>query len=109
MAASGRIIRSTSAGWCKTSGQGVLRAGVGAETPSDGRTAVTAAKINPGIYEAHVGMAQEEGRIGSYREFADNILPRIKAGGYNAVQLMAIQEHPYYLLRLSGIQFRHSS
>ncbi len=54
-------------------------------------------KISPlYIYEAHVGMAQEEARIGSYREFADNILPRIKAGGYNAVQLMAIQEHPYY-------------
>jgi 1,4-alpha-glucan branching enzyme len=54
-------------------------------------------KISPlYIYEAHVGMAQEEGRIGTYREFADNILPRIKAGGYNAVQLMAIQEHPYY-------------
>ncbi len=54
-------------------------------------------KISPiYIYEAHVGMAQEEGRIGTYREFADNVLPRIKAGGYNAVQLMAIQEHPYY-------------
>ena len=48
------------------------------------------------IYEAHVGMAQEEGRIGTYREFADNILPRIKRGGYNTVQLMAIMEHPYY-------------
>ena len=48
------------------------------------------------IYEAHVGMAQEEGRIGTYREFADKILPRIKRGGYNAVQLMAIMEHPYY-------------
>jgi 1,4-alpha-glucan branching enzyme len=54
-------------------------------------------KISPlYIYEAHIGMAQEEPRIGGYREFADNILPRIKAGGYNAVQLMAIQEHPYY-------------
>ena len=48
------------------------------------------------IYEAHVGMAQEEGRIGTYREFADKILPRIKRGGYNTVQLMAIMEHPYY-------------
>ena len=48
------------------------------------------------IYEAHVGMAQEEPRIGTYREFADNILPRIKQAGYNAVQLMAIMEHPYY-------------
>ena len=48
------------------------------------------------IYECHVGMAQEEPGIGSYRAFADNVLPRIKADGYNAVQLMAIQEHPYY-------------
>ena len=48
------------------------------------------------IYEAHVGMAQEEGRIGTYREFADNIIPRIVKDGYTAIQLMAIQEHPYY-------------
>lgn len=48
------------------------------------------------IYEAHVGMAQEEGRVGTYREFADNVLPRIRKAGYNAVQLMAIMEHPYY-------------
>ncbi len=48
------------------------------------------------IYEAHVGMAQEEGRVGTYREFADYVLPHIKGMGYNAVQLMAIMEHPYY-------------
>ena len=48
------------------------------------------------IYEAHVGMAQEKEAIGTYREFADNILPRIVEEGYTAVQLMAIQEHPYY-------------
>ncbi len=48
------------------------------------------------IYEAHVGMAQEEGKVGSYREFADKTLPRVKQAGYNTVQLMAIMEHPYY-------------
>ena len=48
------------------------------------------------IYEAHIGMAQEEGKVGSYREFADNILPRIHKAGYNTLQLMAIMEHPYY-------------
>ena len=48
------------------------------------------------IYEAHVGMAQEEGKVGSYREFAKYTLPRIKKAGYNTVQLMAIMEHPYY-------------
>lgn len=48
------------------------------------------------IYEAHVGMAQEEGKVGTYREFADYVLPRVKKGGYNTIQLMAIMEHPYY-------------
>ena len=48
------------------------------------------------LYEAHVGMAQEEGKVGSYREFADRTLPWIRASGYNAVQLMAVMEHPYY-------------
>ena len=57
----------------------------------------TPARIQtPFIYEAHVGMAGEEERIHSYREFADNVLPRVVATGYNTVQLMAIQEHPYY-------------
>ncbi len=50
----------------------------------------------PIIYECHIGMAQEEGYVGSYRNFIDNILPRIKAAGYNTIQLMAIMEHPYY-------------
>ena len=48
------------------------------------------------IYEAHVGMAQEEGKVGSYRDFADYVLPRVKTAGYNTIQLMAIMEHPYY-------------
>ncbi|MCK5508870.1 MAG: 1,4-alpha-glucan-branching enzyme, partial [Desulfobacterales bacterium] len=48
------------------------------------------------IYEAHVGMAQEEKKIGSYREFTRHILPRIIDSGYNILQLMAIPEHPYY-------------
>ncbi len=50
----------------------------------------------PLIYESHVGMAQETEKVGSFREYADQILPRIKAAGYNTIQLMAIQEHPYY-------------
>ena len=48
------------------------------------------------IYEAHVGMAQEEGKVGTYREFADKTLPHVKKAGYNTIQLMAIMEHPYY-------------
>jgi 1,4-alpha-glucan branching enzyme len=50
----------------------------------------------PLIYEAHVGMAQEKEGIGTYTEFRDNILPRIKQAGYNTIQLMAVMEHPYY-------------
>lgn len=52
--------------------------------------------VPPLIYEAHVGMSAEEGKVASFREFADNILPRIHRNGYNTVQLMAIMEHPYY-------------
>ncbi len=48
------------------------------------------------IYECHIGMAQQEGKVGSYREFQENILPRISALGYNTIQIMAIMEHPYY-------------
>ncbi len=51
---------------------------------------------SPIIYEAHVGMASEEGKVAGYSEFRERILPRIKAAGYNTVQLMAIMEHPYY-------------
>jgi 1,4-alpha-glucan branching enzyme len=50
----------------------------------------------PFIYEAHIGMAQEAEKIGSYAEFKDRILPRIASAGYNTLQLMAIVEHPYY-------------
>ncbi|MBO4663895.1 MAG: alpha amylase C-terminal domain-containing protein [Bacteroidaceae bacterium] len=48
------------------------------------------------IYECHIGMAQDAEKVGSYLEFKDNILPRIKEEGYNAIQIMAIAEHPYY-------------
>ncbi len=48
------------------------------------------------IYECHIGMAQDAERVGTYEEFRKNILPRVAADGYNAIQIMAIQEHPYY-------------
>ena len=50
----------------------------------------------PLIYECHIGMAQEKYDVGTYREFTENILPRIKESGYNTIQIMAIMEHPYY-------------
>ena len=48
------------------------------------------------IYECHIGMAQDAEKVGTYKEFKDNILPRVKKEGYNAIQIMAIAEHPYY-------------
>ncbi|MBT9394306.1 alpha amylase C-terminal domain-containing protein [Hymenobacter sp. NST-14] len=63
---------------------------------TDQKFRVPNAVREPFIYEAHVGMALEEGKVGSYLEFADQILPRIQAAGYNCLQLMAIMEHPYY-------------
>ena len=71
----------------------------------------------PLVYEAHVGMAGEEPRVSTYREFARDMLPRIKAAGYNTVQLMAIMEHPYYgsfgyhvsTSRTSATDFRSST
>ena len=48
------------------------------------------------IYECHIGMAQKEEKVGTYDEFRRLILPRIAKDGYNAIQIMAIQEHPYY-------------
>ena len=48
------------------------------------------------IYECHIGMGQDAEKVGSYEEFRTNVLPRVAADGYNAIQIMAIQEHPYY-------------
>ena len=48
------------------------------------------------IYECHIGMAQEEEKVGTYNEFREKVLPRIIEDGYNCIQIMAVQEHPYY-------------
>ncbi len=55
------------------------------------------AKRNPLlIYECHIGMSQDAEKVGTYNEFRENVLPRIIKEGYNCLQIMAIQEHPYY-------------
>lgn len=59
-------------------------------------SAFTPASEPPLIYEAHIGMSGEQPAVATYSEFKDNVLPRIKKAGYNTIQLMAIQEHPYY-------------
>lgn len=69
---------------------------VPSQTPYSWKNSLAGSIKAPRIYEAHVGMATEEFRVGTYREFADDILPRVARLGYNVVQLMAVAEHPYY-------------
>jgi len=51
---------------------------------------------HPLVYEAHVGMSMENRRVTTFNEFRAYVLPRIVDLGYNMIQLMGIQEHPYY-------------
>ena len=51
---------------------------------------------NPLIYETHIGMAGEEPAVATFKDFTKNVLPRIAKLGYNTIQVMALQEHPYY-------------
>ena len=48
------------------------------------------------IYEVHIGMASEERKVASYREFTRDVLPYIAELGYNCIQLMGVMEHAYY-------------
>lgn len=65
-------------------------------TPQTAAPALENPRAGLRIYEAHVGMALKEGRVGSFNEFREQMLPRIVKDGYNTLQLMAVQEHPYY-------------
>ncbi|MCL2059840.1 MAG: alpha-amylase family glycosyl hydrolase [Oscillospiraceae bacterium] len=76
----------------KAAGGTGSRTGDGADGVTGGMTANAA----PLIYEAHIGMAQNKEAVGSYAEFEANVLPRVRETGYNAIQLMAVAEHPYY-------------
>ena len=51
---------------------------------------------DPLIYECHIGMSSEEEKVATFTEFRQNVLPRIAALGYDVIQIMALQEHPYY-------------
>ena len=51
---------------------------------------------NPLIYECHIGMSGEAEKVSTFEEFRTNVLPRVKKLGYNVLQIMALQEHPYY-------------
>jgi len=67
------------------------------ETPHQWRVRKFKPNTNPLlIYECHIGMGQDAEKVGTYLEFKENVLPRIVKDGYNCIQIMAIQEHPYY-------------
>lgn len=51
---------------------------------------------HPLIYECHIGMSSEEEKVASFEEFRQNVLPKVADLGYDTLQIMALQEHPYY-------------
>jgi len=53
-------------------------------------------RSNPLIYECHIGMSSEDEKVASFTEFRKDVLPRIALLGYDTIQIMALQEHPYY-------------
>ena len=53
-------------------------------------------RTNPLIYECHIGMSSEEEKVASFDDFRTKVLPRVHRLGYNVLQIMALQEHPYY-------------
>ncbi len=53
-------------------------------------------RVHPLIYECHIGMAAEEEKVGTFEEFRLNVLPKVAELGYDTLQIMALQEHPYY-------------
>lgn len=63
---------------------------------SDGRFYKKHTIKEPFIYECHIGIASEDAKIATYKEFQEQVLPRVKADGYNCIQIMAVMEHPYY-------------
>ena len=54
------------------------------------------ARPHPLIYECHIGMSSEDEKVATFEEFRVNVLPHIEALGYDTIQIMALQEHPYY-------------
>ena len=51
---------------------------------------------NPLIYECHIGMSGEKEGVSTFDEFRRDVLPMVAQLGYNVLQIMALQEHPYY-------------
>ena len=51
---------------------------------------------HPMIYECHIGMSSEKEKVSTFEEFRTLVLPKVKELGYDTLQIMALQEHPYY-------------
>ena len=51
---------------------------------------------HPLIYECHIGMSSEEEKVATFEDFRINVLPHVEKLGYDTLQIMALQEHPYY-------------
>lgn len=64
--------------------------------PYEWKHPFTRAKEAPFIYECHIGMSSEEKKVATFDDFRTVVLPRVKSLGYNTIQIMALQEHPYY-------------
>lgn len=60
------------------------------------KSARPGARPHPLIYECHIGMSSEAEKVATFEEFRVNVLPHIEALGYDTIQIMALQEHPYY-------------
>ena len=60
------------------------------------KSARPGARPHPLIYECHIGMSSEEEKVATFEEFRVNVLPHIESLGYDTIQIMALQEHPYY-------------
>lgn len=74
----------------------IFSAQVWAPQPYKWRSRQPARRVNPLIYECHIGMSGENEGVASFDDFRKVVLPRVKSLGYNVIQIMALQEHPYY-------------
>ena len=66
------------------------------EKPYEWKNGKPGRREHPLIYECHIGMAAEEEKVGTFEEFRLNVLPKVAELGYDTLQIMALQEHPYY-------------
>lgn len=55
------------------------------------------------IYECHIGMAQQEEKVGTYNEFREKILPRIAEEGYNVSRLWLFRN--IHIMEASAIMY----